>query len=176
MKIKQKFFKLSKIEKAALRNRRKLMEEVLPKEDRKEMSFLSRLGLIDGVRSGKILSDDSGPDLLGLSIIFGDVFVHEMGFHWVMVEDVYGRDFAIRYGDTPVTINPRTLISKLFDQAQYVQAGRVYTEVYENVCEIFMGKPYVRRFVEFPDHPLVQAAWQENSQLCMDDEQRFVPS
>lgn len=149
MKIKKKFSNLSKEEKAAMKHRREEVERSLLGDKRKDIDSSQRLQLVDKIVYGKNVDVDKERDLLGASIIFGDVFVHDEGFHWVVVEDVHGRDFAIKYGKTKLIINPRLLILKLIDLKGATCARGLFSNIYENLQGIITGASYQRPLEDF---------------------------
>ena len=64
-----------------------------------------------------------------MGIVFGDVFVQDMGFSWVMVEDEHGRDPAIRYRETSIILFPLTMISKRIERGEQVDVFDLYNGV-----------------------------------------------
>jgi len=61
-----------------------------------------------------------------MGVVFGDVFVQDMGFHWIMVEDEYGRDPAIKFQDTSVLLFPLTMISKRIERGETIDVFDLY--------------------------------------------------
>jgi uncharacterized protein DUF3806 len=60
-------------------------------------------------------------DTLGwqsLGIAFGAILVRELGLHWVMVDDEYGRDPALRFSNTDTLVFPLTMISKRIERGE----------------------------------------------------------
>lgn len=70
------------------------------------------------------LVDDGVPSraetyqLQSLGLVLGDVFAHDLGLHWVMVEDQYGRDPALQLGSSSVLLFPMTMISKRVERGE----------------------------------------------------------
>jgi hypothetical protein len=82
--------------------------------------------------------------LQSLGITLGDALVQELGMEWVMVEDEYGRDPAIRLPGTTVILFPLTMISKRLERAEAV-----------NVVELFNGvRKLAQAMAADPDYRL----------------------
>lgn len=148
MKIKQKFYKLSQEEKAAIQQRREAVESRLPEGERDEIDSIKRLSLVD-----KILYEekqkDKERDLLGASIVLGEVFVYEDGFHWVAVQDIHGRDFVLKHGKMKLILNPRLLVLKLIDLKGKMCARDVCGKIWENIYRVTDGIRYQRAIEDF---------------------------
>jgi len=55
-----------------------------------------------------------------LGITLGDALVQRCGFEWVVLEDEYGRDPALRLPGTSVIVFPLTMISKRVERGEAV--------------------------------------------------------
>jgi Domain of unknown function (DUF3806) len=66
-----------------------------------------------------------------LGITLGDALVQELGMEWVMVEDDYGRDPAIRLPGTTVVLFPLTMISKRVERGETVDIMELFRGVLE---------------------------------------------
>jgi hypothetical protein len=64
-----------------------------------------------------------------LGITLGDALAQELGMEWVMVEDEYGRDPAIRLPGTTVILFPLTMISKRIEKAEAVNVVGLFNGV-----------------------------------------------
>ena len=64
-----------------------------------------------------------------MGVVFGEVFVEDMGFHWILVEDEFGRDPAIRFEDTSVIAYPLTMSSKRVERGEPVDVFDLYNGV-----------------------------------------------
>ena len=64
-----------------------------------------------------------------MGVVFGDVFVEDIGFHWKLVEDEFGRDPAIRFEDTSVIAYALTMISKRVERGEPVDVFDLYNGV-----------------------------------------------
>jgi hypothetical protein len=54
------------------------------------------------------------------------VFVQDMGMEWIMVEDEYGRDPAVRLPNTRIILYPMTMISKRIERGEKVDVFELY--------------------------------------------------
>lgn len=72
----------------------------------------SDLDLLQRLVDDGVLKKDDTYHLQSLGLVLGQVLVNESGFHWVTVEDKFGRDPAIKFGTTSVLVFPLTMISK----------------------------------------------------------------
>jgi hypothetical protein len=88
-----------------------------------------KLGLIRAILDAGIFDAKETYKLQCLGIVLGDAFVQDMGFHWIMVEDEYGRDPAIRFDDTSVIQYPLTMISKRIERGETVDVFELYNGV-----------------------------------------------
>lgn len=70
-------------------------------------------------------------ELQSLGIVLGDVFAGEKGLHWVIVEDEYGRDPALRFNNTSNLVFALTMISKRIEDGKTVDIQAIY----EGVCD-----------------------------------------
>lgn len=80
--------------------------------------------------------------LQSLGITLGDALAQELKMDWVIVEDEYGRDPALRFPGTTVLAFPLTMISKRIERDERV----VVVELFEGVCE------HVRRMKHDPKY------------------------
>ena len=88
-----------------------------------------KLGTLRALLDAKIFKPNQTYELQSMGIVFGDVFVQDMGFRWVMVEDEYGRDPAIKYQDTSTILFPLTMISKRIERGEDVDVFDLYNGV-----------------------------------------------
>ena len=88
-----------------------------------------KLGTLEALLAAEVFSPEQTYELQSMGIVFGDAFVQDMGFHWIMVEDEYGRDPAIKFRDTSVLLFPLTMISKRVEQGDAVDVLDLYNGV-----------------------------------------------
>ena len=103
---------------------------------RKYEAAAGKLGTLRALLAAKIFRSDQTYELQSMGIVFGDVFVQDMGFHWVIVEDEHGRDPAIRYAETSVILFPLTMISKRVEAGETVDVFDLYNGVAARAREL----------------------------------------
>jgi hypothetical protein len=87
------------------------------------------LDLLQALLDGGTISQDDTHDLHCLGVVFGArVAAAVADVAWVMVEDAYGRDPALRYADTSLLAFPKAMIAKRVEDGEDV-----------NVRELFVG-------------------------------------
>jgi len=102
-----------------------LTEESKPKFE----TAPGKLGTLRALLDAETFKPDQTYELQSMGIVFGDVFVQDMGFSWVMVEDEYGRDPAIKYQETSIILFPLTMISKRIERGEAVDVFDLYNGV-----------------------------------------------
>ena len=95
-----------------------------------------KLGTLRALLAANVFRSDQAYELQSMGIVLGDVFVQDMGFHWVIVEDEYGRDPAIRYAETSVILYPLTMISKRVEAGEKVDVFDLYNGVAAHAGEL----------------------------------------
>lgn len=85
-----------------------------------DLDLLQRL-----VDAGGIGRDETF-HLQSLGLVLGEVLVSELGFHWVIVEDKYGRDLAVKFKDTSVLVFPLTMISKRVERGERPDVRHIF--------------------------------------------------
>ena len=88
-----------------------------------------KLGTLQALVTAEVFSPEQTYELQSMGIVLGDAFVQDMGFHWIMVEDEYGRDPAIKFRDTSVLLFPLTMISKRIERGDAVDVLDLYNGV-----------------------------------------------
>jgi len=88
-----------------------------------------KLGTLRALLKAKVFRPDQTYELQSMGVVLGDVFVQDMGFHWIIVEDEYGRDPAIQYKNTSVILYPLTMISKRIERGEEVDVFDLYNGV-----------------------------------------------
>ena len=95
-----------------------------------------KLGTLRALLEAKTFRSDQTYELQCMGIVLGDVFVQDMGFHWVMVADEHGRGPAVQYQDTSVILFPLTMISKRIEANESVDVFELYNGVAARVEEL----------------------------------------
>ena len=88
-----------------------------------------KLGTLHALLDATVFSPQQTYELQSMGIVFGDVFVQDMGFNWIMVSDEYGRDPAIQFRDTNVILFPLTMISKRIERGETVDVFDLYNDI-----------------------------------------------
>lgn len=102
----------------------------------KYQSAAGKLGTLRALLEGQVFENSQTYELQSMGIVLGDVFVQDMGFHWVMVEDEYGRDPAIKYEETSIIVFPLTMISKRVEQGEEVDVFELYNGAAARIGEL----------------------------------------
>ena len=77
------------------------------------------------------LAPDQTYELQSLGVVFGMRLVEALGgVDWVIVEDEYGRDPALRYLNTSLLFFPLTMISKRIESGEHVAVR----DLFQGVC------------------------------------------
>jgi hypothetical protein len=124
----QKITALNEADQKRLRDQRAVVEKYLGNQDSKEKykTAAGKLGTIRAILQGNVFKPDQKHELQCLGIVFGDVFVQDMGMEWIMVEDEYGRDPAVRLPNTTIILYPMTMISKRIERGEKVDVFDLY--------------------------------------------------
>ncbi len=88
-----------------------------------------KLGTLRALLDAKVFEPLQTYEQQCLGVVLGDVFVQQMGFHWIIAEDEYGRDPAIQYQDTSVILFPLTMISKRLERGETVDVFDLYNGI-----------------------------------------------
>jgi len=137
----QKISALNESDQKRLREQRAVVEKYLGNEDSKEKykTAAGKLGTIRAIVQGDVFKPDQKYELQCLGIVLGDVFVQDMGMEWIMVEDEYGRDPAVRLPNTTIILYPMTMISKRVERGEKVDVFELYNGTASQV-ESMTGK------------------------------------
>jgi hypothetical protein len=93
----QKILPLNDDDQKRLIEQRTIIEKHLGNQEsiEKYKKPAGKLGLLRALLETKVFKPDQTYELQCMGIVLGDVFVDNMGFRWVIVQDQYGRDPAI---------------------------------------------------------------------------------
>ena len=95
-----------------------------------------KLGTLRALLAANVFRSDQTYELQSMGVVLGDVFVQDMGFHWLMVEDEYGRDPGIRYAESSVILFPLTMIAKRVEAGEQVDVFDLYNGVAAHAGEL----------------------------------------
>lgn len=123
---------------AQLETQRSVLEKYLGDETSKEnyKTPAGKLGLLRALLEQKVFKANQTYELQCMGIVFGDALVQELEMTWVMVEDEYGRDPAIRLGDTSIIMYPLTMISKRVEDGEEVDVFELFNSSVMKVEEL----------------------------------------
>lgn len=93
------------------------------------------LQLLQKIVDAKALSPDRTWELQCLGIVLGDVFAKQFDLRWVIVQDEYGRDPALRFMSTSNLVFPLTMISKRVEDGKAVDLHAIYEGVSDYIAE-----------------------------------------
>jgi len=89
---------------ARVTKQRAVVEIYLGDEDsrRKYKKGPGKLGLLRTLLQHNVFKPNQTYELQCMGIVLGDVFVQELGMQWIMVEDEYGKDPAVKLDGTSI--------------------------------------------------------------------------
>ena len=99
-------------------------------------SIDGKLHLLDVILSSGWIEVSETLKLQCLGITLGDIFVQDMGFEWIQVEDEQGIDPALQLSDTSIILFPLTMISKRIERGENIDIYRLYEGLKEKIEEI----------------------------------------
>ena len=131
---------LSAADEQRLEEQRAVVTRYLDESGRQKFETAAgKLGTLRALLDANVFRAEQTFELQSMGIILGDVFVQDMGFHWVIVEDDYGRDPAIRYRDTSVILYPLTMIAKRIEAGEVVDVFDLYNGLAARAGELIDG-------------------------------------
>jgi hypothetical protein len=92
-----------------------------------------KLTLLEAILMRNWVASHETWKLQSLGITFGDALAQELGLSWVTIEDEYGRDPALRDGDTTTLLFPLTTISKRVERGEVVDIRDLFEEACRTV-------------------------------------------
>jgi hypothetical protein len=121
-----------------LRSQRATIEKYLVNEDakRKYQTAAGKLGTIRALLQSGAFKSEQTYELQCLGVILGDTFVQEVGMEWIMVEDGYGRDPAVRMPNTSIILYPLTMISKRVERNEQVDVFELFNIAVDRVEDL----------------------------------------
>ena len=121
-----------------LNEQRAVITEYLSKEDleSKYQTPAGKLCTLRALLDANVFQKSQTYELQPRGVVVGDAFVQEMGIHWVMVEDEYGRDPVIEYKETSIILYPLTMISKRVEKDEEVDVFELFNGTAARVEEL----------------------------------------
>jgi len=133
----QQFFALERDDLLHLEKQRAFVHELTRRLDLSPTfsGGVTDLQLLQNIVDSKALSPDQTWELQSLGIVLGDIFAKQFGLRWVIVEDEYGRDPALRFSSTSNLVFPLTMISKRVEDVRTVDLHAIYEGVSDCIAE-----------------------------------------
>lgn len=136
-KPKQQFFALGREDLVHLEKQRAFVVDLARRLDLSPAfsGSVDDLRILQKIVDAKTLRSDQTWELQCLGIVLGDVFASQHELRWVIVEDEYGRDPALRYRNTANLVFPLTMISKRVEDGKEVDLQAIYDGVSGHIAE-----------------------------------------
>lgn len=107
-------------------------------------SISGKLRVLDTIIRSNWIEPHETWKLQSLGITFGDALAGTMGLTWVMVEDEYGRAYALQDPESTIILFPWTMISKRIERGDAVDVLALFKET----CEwIERNRPLMKKRV-----------------------------
>lgn len=120
-----------------LEEQRSLIKKFLKPESYKKFETpAGKLGTLRAILESGVFSKEKTYELQSLGVVLGDVFVQDMGFEWIVVQDEYGRNPAIHHPDKSIILFPLTMISKRIERGENPDVFELYNGVANHVEEL----------------------------------------
>lgn len=134
----QKITELTNEDKQRLTKQRTVVEAYLGDDQSKQKYRFApgKLGTIRAILEANIFKPDQTYELQCLGVVLGDALVQELKMEWIIVEDQYGRDPAVRLPGTTVILYPLTMISKRVEKGEEVDVFTLFNAVAAQVEEL----------------------------------------
>lgn len=96
-------------------------------------SLQGKYQLLETILESGWVEPDETWKLQSLGITFGDMLAQLLDLEWVMVEDDYGRDPALRAPGTSILVYPLTAISKRVERGETVDVKKLLKEFADGI-------------------------------------------
>jgi hypothetical protein len=135
--VDQKIESMSEEDAARIESMRSWVRDHFTPESRgKYATVEDKIRLLQMILDSSWIAPDETWKLQCLGITFGDVLVQTMDLTWVAVEDEYGRDPALRDGNTSIILFPMTSISKRIERGETVDVLSLLDEAHDSVTRL----------------------------------------
>lgn len=134
----QTVLELSETDLKSLARQRATIERFLADQQSKQnyQSVAGKLGLIRSLLLADKFKPEQTYELQCLGVVLGDALVQEMKMKWVLVEDQFGRDPAVKVPQKEIFLFPLTMISKRVEAAESVDVFAMFNKVIEQVEQL----------------------------------------
>jgi len=99
-------------------------------------SIEGKLSLLNTIITSNWINKEETNKLQCLGVTLGDIFVQDLEFSWVEVEDEYGVDPAIKLSNTSLILFPLTMISKRIENGESIDVFQLYNKLKMKVLEV----------------------------------------
>jgi hypothetical protein len=99
------------------------------------------LALLQSLMDGNVLTAKQTYPLQCLGMVLGNVIARRSGLEWVIAEDEFGRDPALRYPGTKLLVFPLSMISKRVEKCQPVDVTALCDETVRRVYTLKQQAP-----------------------------------
>jgi hypothetical protein len=100
------------------------------------------LALLQSLLDSSLVRADQTPELQGMGIVLGDRLAEDLGMHWVVYEDEYGRSRALRYRDSDNYLFPVTMISRRREAGNDTSVRAIYQKAYDIIAPLRQTLPF----------------------------------
>jgi hypothetical protein len=111
-------------------------DHFVPESRGKYETVEDKIRLLQSILDANWIAPDETWKLQSLGITLGDILEQTMGLTWVAVEDEYGRDPALRDGDTSILLFPMTMISKRIEDGETVDVLRLLDGTHDTITRL----------------------------------------
>ena len=77
-----------------------------------------------------------------LQYVLGDLLAADLGMHWVIYEDKYGRSRALRYGQSEEYLFPVTMISRRQEADNQTPVVDIYQKAHDIIDAVKPPLPF----------------------------------
>jgi hypothetical protein len=135
--VDQKIEPVSEEDDARIESMRSWVRDHFTPESRSKYDTVEdKIRLLQTILDSSWIAPDETWKLQCLGITFGDVLAQTMDMTWVAVEDEYGRDPALRDGNTSIILFPMTSISKRIERGETVDVLSLLDEAHDTVTRL----------------------------------------
>ncbi|MBS0385210.1 MAG: DUF3806 domain-containing protein [Proteobacteria bacterium] len=74
--------------------------------------------ILERMLSDHVYAPEQRYELQSMGVCFGDALASSGQFHWVIIDDEYGRDPTLRWKETSLNVNALTVIAKRVERGE----------------------------------------------------------
>ena len=134
----QKVSLLTPADQERLATQRAVVEHYLADEQSRAnyQTVPGKLGTLRALLDQNVFKPNQTYELQCMGIVLGDAFVQHLGMEWIMVQDEFGSDPAVRVPGTTVILFPLTMISKRVERGEAVDVFDLFNGVADQVAAL----------------------------------------